>query len=199
MNDNAKKDIRNNAAATGVSAVIGGAAGTAAATAIKGMTANAQEIETQEPASEPKPEPKPEHKPAHKPEPKPEPEKPEPVKPEPEKPEPEKPEPVKPEPEIEVLSYERVTNEDGSQSDIAVLNVDGHHAEVLDANIDGKADLLWVDLNDNQQIEEDEVDVVTGENIAMQPFQDASGYNPLYAQNDMPDYVNDADVDNFMA
>ena len=33
----------------------------------------------------------------------------------------------------------------------------------------------------------------------MQPLQDAAGFDPLFAQNDLPDYVNDADVDSFMA
>jgi hypothetical protein len=33
----------------------------------------------------------------------------------------------------------------------------------------------------------------------MQPFQDHVGYDQQYAHNDMPDYVNDADVDSYMA
>ena len=61
------------------------------------------------------------------------------------------------------------------------------------------ADVIVADLNNNGQIDTGEVENVTGAGISMQPFQDAAGFNPQYAQNDLPDYVNDADVDNYMA
>ena len=101
--------------------------------------------------------------------------------------------------DIEVLSYDRVTNEDGSQMDIAVLNVNGNEVGVIDANLDGEADALMCDLNQNGVIEQGEIEIVQGQGIAMQPLADAAGFNPQFAQNDLPDYVNDADVDTYMA
>ena len=58
---------------------------------------------------------------------------------------------------------------------------------------------MMVDMNGDQQIQENEVTQIEDQNIAMQPFADAVGFNPLYAQNDLPDYVNDADVDTYNA
>ena len=55
------------------------------------------------------------------------------------------------------------------------------------------------DANQNGVIEEGEMQIVQGEGIAMQPFADAAGFNPQYTQNDLPDYVNDADVGTYMA
>ena len=107
--------------------------------------------------------------------------------------------PPVPEPEIEVIGYDRVTNEDGSQMDIAVLDVDGNEIGVVDVNIDGEADAFICDVNHNGVIEEGEMQVVRGEGIEMQPLQEAAGFDPLYAQNDLPDYVNDANTDTYMA
>ena len=92
-----------------------------------------------------------------------------------------------------------MTNEDGSQMDIAVLNVNGNEVGVIDANLDGEADALVCDINQNGVIEDGEMEIVQGQGIAMQPLADAAGFNPQFAQNDLPDYVNDADVDTYMA
>ena len=104
-----------------------------------------------------------------------------------------------PDPEVEVVSYDRVTNDDGSQMDVAVLNVNGNEVGVIDANLDGEADALVCDANQNGEIEDGEIENVQGQGISMQPFQDAAGFDPQFAQNDLPDYVNDADVDTYMA
>lgn len=101
--------------------------------------------------------------------------------------------------EVEVIGYDRVTNEDGSQMDVAVVNVNGNEVGIIDLDLDNEADVIVCDLNHNGVIEENEMQVVHGEGLAMQPFQEAAGFDPLYAQNDMPDYVNDANVDTYMA
>ena len=100
---------------------------------------------------------------------------------------------------MEVIAYDRITNEDGSQVDLAVLNVEGNEVGILDVDLDGEADVLVCDINQNGVMEEGEYEVIQGQGIAMEPFQEAAGYNPQYAQNDLPDYVNDAEVDNYMA
>lgn len=108
---------------------------------------------------------------------------------------PEKPKEV--ETEVEVLGYERVTNEDGSQMDIAVIGVEGEEVAIVDVNLDGKADAIVRDLNHDGIIQDDEVEFIGKENLSMEPLKEAAGFNELYAQNDLPDYVNDADVDAF--
>ena len=187
MKNETKNEVKKNVA-TGASTAAGAVAGVFAGSALTPETAQAQETPTPNPTPTPKPEPKPEPQPEPKPEP---------PTPEPPTPEPPTPEPTTP--EVEVLSYDRVTNEDGSQMDIAVVSVNGNEVGVLDVDLDGEADVLMCDLNGNGMIEDNEVQYVTGEGIAMQDFQDGAGFNPLYAQNDLPDYVNDADVDTYMA
>lgn len=191
MNNETKNEVKKNVA-TGASTAAGATAGVVIGAAIAPNSAEAAEVVTPEPtpAPSPAPQPTPEPTPAPKPTPQPQPE-PVPVTPEPPTP--------GPEPEVEVLGYDRVTNEDGSQMDIAVLNVNGNEVGVIDANLDGEADALVCDINQNGVIEEGEMEIVQGQGIAMQPFQDAAGFNPQFAQNDLPDYVNDADVDTYMA
>lgn len=191
MNNETKNEVKKNVA-TGASTAAGATAGVVIGAAIAPNSAEAAEVVTPEPtpAPAPAPQPSPEPTPAPKPTPQPQPE-PVPVTPEPPTP--------GPEPEVEVLGYDRVTNEDGSQMDIAVLNVNGNEVGVIDANLDGEADALVCDINQNGVIEEGEMEIVQGQGIAMQPLQDAAGFNPQFAQNDLPDYVNDADVDTYMA
>lgn len=102
------------------------------------------------------------------------------------------------EPEVEVLAYETISNEDGSQMDVAVVSVGGQEMGIYDVNVDGTADLLAVDENNNQQIEENEIHDISSENVSMQALHD-----DCIAQNDPsmqdPDYINDGNVDNYMA
>lgn len=181
-----KKDdtaFKNNVE-TGASSAIGAAAGVILGTVVSPTEAQAQEVPTPQPIPEPVPvvpEPMPEPTPE-----------PEPIIPEPE------PTPF-PEPEVEVVAYERLTDGAGNQADLAVVNVDGTEIGILDANLDGEADLLMADLNQNGMIEEGECKEIQGQGLSMKPLQDAAGFSPLYAQNDLPDYVNDAEVDTYMA
>lgn len=105
---------------------------------------------------------------------------------------------VQAEPEVEVLAYETISNEDGSQMDLAVVSVGGQEIGIYDVNQDGTADLLAVDINNNQQIDENEIQDISSENLSMQTL-----HNDYLAQNDPsmqgPDYINDGNVDNYMA
>lgn len=102
------------------------------------------------------------------------------------------------EPEVEVLAYETISNEDGSQMDLAVVSVGGQEVGIYDVNQDGTADLMAIDANNNQQIEDNEITDISTEGLSMQPLHDE-----YIAQNDPsmqgPDYINDGDVDNYMA
>lgn len=123
-----------------------------------------------------------------------------PVKPEPPKPEPIKPEPPKPvtEVEVEVLSYETVTVENGNQMDVAVVRMDGQEVAFIDVDMDGVADVYVMDANGNNTLEEEEFVPIKGQSLAMAPLREVvHGEDSLLAQNE--DYINDADVDDFMA
>lgn len=201
MKEETKKELKKNVV-TGVSGVAGAAAGVVIGAAVTPEQAEAAEVEveavetpeeatsshsstahvshashavTPEPEPEPEPEPTPEPKPTPTPG------------------------PVDPTSEIEVLGYERVNNQDGTQSDIATVRVQDNIIGVVDADIDGKADVIICDVNNSGTLEEDEVQNVQSENIAMQPFQQAADFQPDLAQNDLPDYDNNANVDDYMA
>lgn len=192
MNNEAKKNV-----ATGISTAAGATAGVVLGTAITPNYAEAAEVVRHEydpqlaEVSDPEPqsayEPDPEPAPSSKTEPTPQ-----------NNSVPDTPNDTKDD-DVEVLSYDRMTDEDGNQMDIAVISMNGNEVAVVDANLDGEADALVCDINHNGVIEEGEVETVQGQGIAMKPLADAVGFNPLFAQNDLPDYVNDADVDNYMA
>lgn len=107
----------------------------------------------------------------------------------------------RPESEIEVVSYETVTNEDGSQIDVAVVNAQGQAVMIADVNQNGLADIMASDLNYNGQLDNGEIVDVSDQNIAMQPLQDAANMNGnnMVAQTGEPDYINDANVDDYIA
>ena len=103
-----------------------------------------------------------------------------------------------PQVEPEVLAYETVSGADGSQMDVAVVSVGGQTVGVYDVNQDGTADLMVSDENNNQQIEENEIHDISSQDVSMQALHD-----DYMAQNDPsmqgPDYINDGNVDNYMA
>lgn len=107
----------------------------------------------------------------------------------------------RPESEIEVVSYETVTNEDGSQMDVAVVNAQGQAVMIADVDQNGLADIMASDLNYNGQLDNGEIVDVSDQNIAMQPLQDAANMNGnnMVAQTGEPDYINDANVDDYIA
>ena len=103
------------------------------------------------------------------------------------------------EPEVAVLGYETLTNDDGSQMDVAVVSVDGQQAIIADIDMDGNADVVAADANGNGYLDNNEFVDVSGQGLTMAPFQDPcmEDDHSLIAQNS--DYVNDADVTDYMA
>ena len=110
------------------------------------------------------------------------------------------PEPT-PEPEIEVVSYETISDEDGSQMDVALINAQGQTVMIADVDQNGYADLMASDLNNNNQLDEGEIVDISDQNVEMQPLQDAAnmGGNDMIVQANDVDYINDANVDEYMA
>lgn len=125
-----------------------------------------------------------------------------PVKPEePTKPEqpanPEQPEVVTTEePEIIVESCEVVVNPDGTVMEVAALSIDGQAALVIDGDLDGMADVIAVDMNGNEMLDEGELMDVSEDGMSMAMFREQD--YTLTAQTE-DDYVNNADVDDYMA
>ncbi len=104
-------------------------------------------------------------------------------------------------PEVEVLSYETIEGEDGSQMDVAVLSVDGENVGLADFDQDGMADVMVMDLNQNEVIEENEILDISEQNLDMSNFKSESEMPVTddMAYNNEPDYYNDANVDEYMA
>ena len=120
----------------------------------------------------------------------------EPVKPE-QSTTPEQPEVVATEePDIIVEGCEVVVNPDGTMMEVAALSIDGHEAMIIDGDMDGMADVMAVDMNGNNIVDENEVLDVSEDGLAMAAFREQD--YTLTAQTD-DDYVNNADVDDYMA
>ena len=122
--------------------------------------------------------------------------------------------PVSEQPEdtdVEVMSYETVTTEDGTSMDIAVVAVDGQLSVVADVDADGYADVIGTDLNNSGQLDTDEMVGLPEHSLAMQPFQDAANvaeqvnvpttddYTDTNDYANTGDYVNNANVEEYMA
>ena len=108
---------------------------------------------------------------------------------------------------VEVVGYHTIDNADGTQSDVAVLNVEEQPMAIIDVDQDGAGDLLFADFNQNSQIDEDEIIDITEADVPMQPLAEAAGADRPVVNHDgalasngeqFPDYVNDANVDEFM-
>ena len=105
---------------------------------------------------------------------------------------------------VQVVAFHTTTNEDGSHSNVAVLSDGTNHLALIDADQDGIADVMVADVNHDGQICDEEVADIHDQNIVMPSNPDvfnAGMEDPsLMAQNaGCPDYVNNADVDSYMA
>lgn len=101
--------------------------------------------------------------------------------------------------EVRVVGVQAFQNEDGSQAIVAGLELDGDRALVVDVNSDGTMDLFIHDDNRDGQISDEEIHDITADNVSTQAVIDdyavQAGHNDLYmANNDIPDYMNDADA-----
>ena len=106
---------------------------------------------------------------------------------------------------VEVLGYETVKSDDGTLSDIAVLDVNGEVAMVIDVDRNGEGDLIISDINHDGQFGEGEVVDISGQGVNMAVYEHAASepLPGLTPEGDIadngPDYTNDANVDDYMA
>lgn len=108
-------------------------------------------------------------------------------------------------PEVEVLAYETVQVDGDLAVDVSVVNIDDdENVLVADVDRDGIADYIAMDVDGDMQLDEDEFLNVSNEGISMTELQDAYESKELYLNDNglsdsNSDYVNDADVDDFLA
>lgn len=99
-------------------------------------------------------------------------------------------------PDIEVLNYGTITDENGNQIDVAIIDFEDNEVLVIDSNQDNIADVIFIDANHNGEIENEEIFDISEENISMQTYEDAY-YDSLLANNQ--DFENDADISDYYA
>ena len=183
--------IRDAASGT-MGGIIGGAVGAAVGSFIA-QEANAQEsVQVSEAEQEHIPEPAKPEPVVTTPEPEPTPE---PVVTTPE------PEPT-PEPEVQVIGYEQVPAGDGQVIQVAAVSINGNVVQLAEVTGDDIVDLAGMDSNYDGQITEDEIIDVSAEGISMQQLHDSYQQTQNLAQDtdiSSPDYINDGNVDDFIA
>lgn len=99
--------------------------------------------------------------------------------------------------EIRVLGVEAVQNENGQIMNIALVECEGDHALLVDLDNNGTIDVLLHDDNGDGQLQNSEIHDISGAGLDVADLmqtQAAQQGDVLYASNDdMPDYINDAD------
>lgn len=99
--------------------------------------------------------------------------------------------------EIRVLGVEAVQNEDGQIMNVALLECEGDQALLVDVDNNGTIDVLIHDDNGDGQIQDSEAHDISDAGLEITDLMEAQAAQDgdmLYASNDdMPDYVNDAD------
>ncbi len=105
------------------------------------------------------------------------------------------------EPQVEVISCDVVVNDDGHMMEVAEVSYGGNPVYVADINMDGEVNLIAADINGNGQFDEGEVINVTDQHLSMDPLHEAINMGDELADNSLidQDYVNDANVDDYLA
>lgn len=100
--------------------------------------------------------------------------------------------------EIRVLGVEAVQNPDGQIMNVALLEANGDQALLIDVDNNGIMEVFVHDDNNDNQIQESEIHDISGARIELTDLVQAQtdyADDSLYVANDnMPDYLNDADM-----
>lgn len=99
--------------------------------------------------------------------------------------------------EVQVLGVYDAQGEDGQPMQFAALTDGDSIAVVVDVDYDGIAENVWVDYNQNGQIEENEVFDISNDQIYMSNFtqaEDQSQQMHYTGYDNTPDFCNNADV-----
>lgn len=100
--------------------------------------------------------------------------------------------------DIQVLGVESVTFDDGSEGNVAVVEMGGQNVFLVDANNDNVFEGAFGDLNNDGVISDNEVADVSAAGMTVSDLQQqmVQQQSDLYMA-DMPDYTNDADPSAF--
>ena len=98
--------------------------------------------------------------------------------------------------DVEVLSVDKVTFDDGTTGSVAGIVVNGTDGVLADINDDGIADVLALDVNADGSIADDEIMEVSDASIQM-PTDLLTAYDTSDSGDNLPDYMNDADTSAF--
>lgn len=107
--------------------------------------------------------------------------------------------------EVEVIGYATVQVDEQSQMDVSVVEVDGQEVIIADVDMDGIADVAATDLNGNGDLDEGEMISLQDDVIYMDEMKRSAMNNQTFFDESSlladveEDYVNDADVDDFLA
>ena len=107
--------------------------------------------------------------------------------------------------EVTIVSYDRITNDDGQEMDLLIMQIGDEEVGVLDVNLDGVADVLIGDFNGDGEVDQTEAIVLEQQDVAMADLIAAGsgasieqGEDVTYVSDDQ-DYNNNADVNDFFA
>lgn len=109
---------------------------------------------------------------------------------------------LEPNPGVTILSYETIVTEDGTPIDLADVMINGQEVHFADIGCDGTADLMATDINGDGMISDNEMINIQNEQIQMSDIllaDGSPGTDTIIARHEENDYVNDGDVDDYMA
>ena len=105
--------------------------------------------------------------------------------------------------DVHIVGVTQVQTEDGTVLDLGYGEMNGHEAMFVDSDGDGEVDTVYIDLNDNSLVDNDERITLPGPGPSIASLAaeaQANGYvapdDSLYG--DMPDYTNDADTGSYV-
>ncbi|MCQ2077672.1 MAG: hypothetical protein MJZ20_11730, partial [Bacteroidaceae bacterium] len=97
--------------------------------------------------------------------------------------------------DVDVIAVEHDVLIDGQLTDVATVTIDDQPVLFIDANQNGEVDLAITDQNQNDQIDEGEIEDISGYHIAMPTEDDVTGTLLSSAGDNTDDYSNDANVE----
>lgn len=95
--------------------------------------------------------------------------------------------------DVHVISVEHNIEMNGQEVDVAVIEVDGYHGILVDVDHDGIVEGAIIDFNGDGQIQANEVSPdLSNAQIPMPQMSDGDMF--MAQNNNMPDYMNDANI-----
>ena len=106
--------------------------------------------------------------------------------------------------EVQILGVENVPLGDGSSVTMGYAEANGLDVVVVDVDQDGMFDQMYVDVNGDGEVSDNEFTGIQGEGLSVADWAQQSEAQPdpndvYLADNQMPDYINDADMGDFVS